>query len=172
MARKTSRKSARVPRKAAASRIAAKAAGPHRAAARSPERASASERIDRRIAELGDWRGERLAAIRRLIHEIDPEVVEEWKWLGSPAWSHEGVYVVANAHKDKVKLTFSHGAELPDPEGLFNATLKGSKWRALDLREGDELDETALGALLREAVAYNVEHSKPRSKASRTPFLK
>jgi hypothetical protein len=128
---------------------------------------SASKRIDKKIADLDDWRGERLAEIRTLIHEVDPEVVEEWKWMGSPVWSHEGMYALANAHKDKVKLTFFHGAELPDPKKLFNAGRDGNKWRAIDFREGDKIDETALKALLREAVAYNTKHSVPKSKGSR-----
>ena len=127
---------------------------------------SASKRIDERIAELGDWRGERLAEIRSLIHEIDPEVVEEWKWMGTPVWSHDGMYALANAHKDKVKLTFHHGARLPDPKKLFNAGLGGSKWRAIDFREGDRIDTPALKALLREAVAYNTTHSVPKSRGS------
>jgi hypothetical protein len=138
-----------------------------KAAAKSSSPTSASKRIDASIAGLGDWRGERLAAIRKLIHEVDPEVVEEWKWMGTPVWSHEGMYALANAHKDKVKLTFFHGAKLPDPRKLFNAGLGGNKWRAIDFREGDELDKAALKALLREAVAYNTEHSVPRSKGSR-----
>jgi hypothetical protein len=128
---------------------------------------SASERIDEMIADLGDWRGERLAEIRKLIREVDPEVVEDWKWMGTPVWSHAGMYALANAHKDKVKLTFFHGAELRDPKKLFNAGLEGNKWRAIDLREGDKLDKTALKALLREAVAYNTKHSVPKSKGSR-----
>jgi hypothetical protein len=128
---------------------------------------SASRRIDRMIADLGDWRGERLAEIRALIHEADREVSEDWKWMGTPVWSHEGMYALANAHKDKVKLTFFHGAELPDPSGLFNASLDGNKWRAIDFREGDRIDRTALTALLREAVAYNAEHPVPRGRGSR-----
>ncbi|HSJ65510.1 MAG TPA: DUF1801 domain-containing protein [Gemmatimonadaceae bacterium] len=128
---------------------------------------SASRRIDERIAQLGDWRGARLAEIRRLIHEVDPEVIEEWKWMGTPVWSHDGMYALANAHADKVKLTFFHGAELPDPRKLFNAGLGGKKWRAIDCREGDRIDETALAALLREAVAYNRTHSVPKSRGSR-----
>jgi hypothetical protein len=128
---------------------------------------SASRRIDKKIADLGDWRGERLAEIRKLIHEVDPEVVEEWKWMGTPVWSHEGMYAVANAHKDKVKLTFFHGAKLPDPRKLFNAGLDGNKWRAIDFREGDKLDTTALKTLLREAVVYNATHSVPKSRGSR-----
>jgi len=126
-----------------------------------------SQQIDKMIADLGDWRGERLAAIRKLIHEADPEVVEDWKWMGTPVWSHEGMYALANAHKGKVKLTFFHGAQLPDPGRLFNAGLDGNKWRAIDLREGDEIDGAALKALLREAVAYNSRHSVPQSKGSR-----
>jgi hypothetical protein len=128
---------------------------------------SASKRIDRMIADLGDWRGERLAEIRKLIHEVDPEVVEEWKWMGTPVWSHEGMYALANAHKDKVKLSFFHGAELPDPGKLFNAGRAGNKWRAIDFREGDKMDRTALKALLHEAVAYNTRHSVPKSRGSR-----
>ena len=124
-------------------------------AAESSEGLSASERIDAVIAGLGDWRGERLAEIRRLIHEADAEVVEEWKWMGSPVFSHDGIFVVANAHKEKVKLTFAHGAQLADRNGLFNAGLGGKKWRAIDLFEGDELDGVAFKELVREAVVYN-----------------
>lgn len=116
---------------------------------------SASKKIDKKIAELGDWRGERLTEIRRLIHEVAPDVVEEWKWMGSPTWSHNGVIAVGNAHKDKVKLTFAHGAALADPKKLFNATLGGGTWRAIDFRERDKINKTALKALLREAIAYN-----------------
>ena len=138
-----------------------------KAAAKKTANASASKRIDQRIADLGDWRGERLAEIRKLIHEVDPAVIEEWKWMGTPVWSHEGMYALANAHKDKVKLTFFHGAQLPDPKKLFNAGLAGGKWRAIDLREGDRIDKAGLKALLREAVAYNTTHSVPKSKGSR-----
>ena len=126
--------------------------------AEASEELSASERIDAAIAGLGDWRGERLAEIRRLIHDADPEVVEEWKWMGSPVFSHDGIFVVANAHKEKVKLTFAHGAQLADRNGLFNAGLGGKKWRAIDLCEGDELDGAAFNELVREAVDYNREH--------------
>ena len=180
MAGKTSQKSAKVAKKAAKAphrakparrgprtRVAAKAAKPRKAVATSSADMSASKRIDKKIADLGDWRGERLAEIRTLIHEVDPEVVEEWKWMGSPVWSHEGMYALANAHKDKVKLTFHHGAQLPDPKKLFNAGLDGNKWRAIDFREGDNIDKTALTALLREAVAYNTKHSVPKGKGSR-----
>jgi len=168
MASKTSQKSAKVANKAAPrERVVAKTAKPRKAVATSSDQLSASERIDKRIAELGDWRGERLAEIRTLIHEADREVVEEWKWMGSPVWSHAGMYALANAHKDKVKLTFFHGAELSDPNKLFNAGRGGNTWRAIDFREGDRIDETALKALLREAVAYNTTHSVPKSKGSR-----
>ncbi len=129
---------------------------------------SASERIDRRIASLGDWRGERLAELRALIHAVDPQVIEEWKWMGTPVWSHDGMYVLANPHKDKVKLTFFHGARLSDPGKLFNAGLGGGKWRAIDFREDDRIDKVALKALLREAIAYNTTHNVPKSKGSRT----
>ncbi len=167
MAGKKSKKSAKVAKKAAAKRVAAKAAKPRKAVAKSSDPMSASKRIDKSIADLGDWRGERLAEIRKLVHEVDPEVVEEWKWMGTPVWSHEGMYALANAHKDKVKLSFFHGAELPDPKKLFNAGVGGNKWRAIDFREGDKMDKTALEALLREAVAYNSKHSVPKSKGSR-----
>ena len=160
-------KSAKIAKKPAAKRVAAKAAKPRKAVATSSAHMSASERIDKRIADLADWRGERLAEIRALIHQVDPEVVEEWKWMGSPVWSHQGMYALANAHKDKVKLTFFHGAKLPDPKKLFNAGRGGNTWRAIDFREGDRIDKAALEALLREAVAYNTTHSVPRSKGSR-----
>jgi hypothetical protein len=127
----------------------------------------ASERIDKEIADLGDWRGQRLAEIRQLIHEVDPAVVEEWKWMGTPVWSHEGMYALANAHKHKVKLTFFHGAKLPDPKKLFNASVDGNKWRAIDFGEGDKIDKAALKALLRAAVTYNEHHAVPKSKGSR-----
>jgi len=128
---------------------------------------SASKRIDKEIADLGDWRGERLAKIRKLIHKVDPQVVEDWKWMGTPVWSHDGMYALANAHKGKVKLTFFHGAQLSDPKNLFNSMLEGNKWRAIDIFEGDRLDEEALMALLKDAVAYNGKHSVPKSKGSR-----
>ena len=108
-----------------------------------------------------------MAELRTLIHEVDPDVVEEWKWMGSPVWSHEGMFALANAHKDKVKLTFFHGAELPDPKKLLNTGFGGNTWRAIDFREGDTIDQTALKALLYEAVAYNITHSVPKSKGSR-----
>jgi len=136
-----------------------------------PGATGAAGRIDEMIGRLGDWRGERLAEFRALVHRVDPEVIEEWKWMGTPVWSHDGMYVLANAHKDKVKLTFFHGAQLPDPDRLFNAGLDGNKWRAIDLRAGDRIDRTALAALLRSAVAYNATHAVPRSKGSRAALL-
>jgi hypothetical protein len=150
--------------KKSAARQVATASKPGKAVARSTDHMSASRRIDEKIADLGDWRGERLAEIRKLIHEVDPEVVEEWKWMGTPVWSHGGMYALANAHKDKVKLTFVHGAQLRDPGKLFNAGLAGKKWRAIDFREGDKLDKPALEALVSEAVAYNTRHSALKNK--------
>jgi hypothetical protein len=148
-------------------RRAAKAARPRKATAKSPGAMSAAKRIDKLIAETGGWRGDRLAEIRALIREVDPDVIEEWKWMGTPVWSHNGMYALANPHKDKVKLTFFHGARLPDPKRLFNAGLGGNKWRAIDFRDGDKLDRTALATLLREALAFNTTHSVPKSKGSR-----
>ena len=132
---------------------------------------TAQKKIDQLIAKVGGWRGERLAELRALIHEVDPDVVEEWKWMGTPVWSHDGMYVLANPHKDKVKLQFFHGAQLSDPRKLFNAGLGGGKWRAIDFREGDKINKPALKALLREAIKYNKAHSVPKSKGSRRSLL-
>lgn len=115
---------------------------------------SASELIDRRIAALGDWRGEMLSQLRALIKEADPEVVEEWKW-GNPVWSHDGLICTGEAYKSAVKTTFAKGAFLPDPSGLFNSSLDGKVRRAIDFRAGDKLDKKALKALIRAAVALN-----------------
>lgn len=128
--------------------------------------ADTSARIDKAIADLADWRGEKLAEIRELIHEVDPEVIEDWKWMGTPVWSHDGMYALANAHKNKVKLTFQHGAHLPDPDNLFNAGLGGNKWRAIDFFEGDKIDKRALETLLRAAIDYNRTHSVAKSRGS------
>jgi len=125
---------------------------------------SPSKLIDKRIAELSDWRGKMLANLRKIIHEADPEVVEEWKWMGSPCWSHAGLISVANAHKDKVKLTFSRGASLPDPDKLFNAGLGGNKWRAIDFHEGDRINERALKNLVSAAVVHNLTGSAKKKK--------
>jgi len=126
---------------------------------------SASALIDELIKELGDWRGKTLAKVREIIHEADPEIVEEWKWMGSPVWSHDGIIAVGNAHKDKVKLTFSHGAILPDPDKLFNAGLEGNAWRAIDFFEGDEINERALKNLVRAGVDYNEIKLKRKAPA-------
>jgi hypothetical protein len=114
-----------------------------------------SRLIDARIAELGDWRGDTLARVRDLIKRADPDVVEEWKWRGVPVWSHAGIICTGETYKSVVKLTFAKGASLADPTGRFNASLDGNTRRAIDLREGDELDEAALKALVRAAVALN-----------------
>ena len=124
---------------------------------------SPSKRIDELIAGLTDWRGKTLASIRKSILQADREIEEEWKWMGSPVWSHNGIIAVANSHKDKVKLTFSHGASLADPDKLFNAGLAGNAWRAIDLFEGDKIDERALKNLVRAAVRYNQSKLKRKS---------
>lgn len=115
----------------------------------------ASRLIDARIAELGDWRGEALARVRALIHAADPQVVETWKWRGVPVWEHAGILCTGETYKAAVKLTFAKGASLPDPAGLFNASLDGNARRAIDIREGEAPDEAAFTALIREAVKLN-----------------
>ena len=127
---------------------------------------SASVLIDELIAELTDWRGKTFASIRKSILEADPGIIEEWKWMGSPVWSRAGMIAVGNAHKDKVKLTFSHGASLPDPDNSFNAGLRGNAWRAIDLFEGDKIKERALKNLVCAAVEYNQTKSKRKAPAS------
>ena len=114
---------------------------------------SPSQLIDARIAELGDWRGETLARIRALVKEADPEVVEEWKWRGTPVWSHDGIICTGETYKKVVKMTFFKGASLEDPSGLFNSSLEGNTRRAIDIGEGEAIDEEALKALIRAAVA-------------------
>jgi hypothetical protein len=121
----------------------------------SPDGRSPSQLIDGRIEELGDWRGETLARIRALIKEADPDVVEEWKWRGVPTWYHDGIISTGETYKAVVKMTFAKGASLEDPSGLFNSSLEGSTRRAIDFHEGEEIDEQALKALIREAVALN-----------------
>ena len=116
---------------------------------------SPSRLIDARIKELGDWRGEMLARVRMLIKQADPDVVEEWKWRGVPVWEHDGIICTGETYKAVVKMTFAKGASLEDPSGLFNSSLEGNTRRAIDFREGDELDEEALKALIRAAVALN-----------------
>jgi len=124
---------------------------------------SPSQLIDARIKDLGDWRGETLARIRRLIQQADPEVVEEWKWRGVPVWSHAGIICTGETYKNAVKMTFAKGAALEDPSGLFNSSLEGGTRRAIDLHEGDKIDEAALQALIRAAVALNtsVQAARP-----------
>jgi hypothetical protein len=125
-----------------------------------------SELIDGRIAELGDWRGDTLAKVRKAIHAADPDVVEDWKWRGVPTWEHAGIICTGETYKDYVKLTFAKGASLPDPDGIFNASLEGNARRAIDIREGDTLNEKALKALIKAAVALNESKpAKPRKKA-------
>ena len=121
--------------------------------------ASPSELIDARIEELSDWRGETLARVRALIRQADPEAVEEWKWRGVPVWSHGGILCTGETYKALVKLTFARGAALDNPKGLFNSSLEGSTRRAIDIREGDRIDEAALMALIRAAAALNLERT-------------
>jgi len=135
-----------------------------------------SERIDQLIAKLTDWRSKTLAGIRKSILEADPEMIEEWKWMGTPVWSRDGIIAVATVLKDKVKLTFAQGASLPDPDKLFNAGLGGNRWRAIDFFEGDKINERALKNLARAAVALNLKGKnkpKPKPKSKRTsPLLR
>jgi hypothetical protein len=119
------------------------------------EEKSPSQLIDERIEELGDWRGETLARLRALIHEADPEVTEDWKWRGVPTWYHDGLLCTGETYKKVVKVTFAKGASLEDPSGLFNSSLEGNTRRAIDFHEGEEIDEEAFKALVREAVALN-----------------
>jgi hypothetical protein len=136
---------------------------------------SPSRLIDARIEELSDWRGETLARVRRLIKQADPDVVEEWKWRGVPVWSHAGIICTGETYKNVVKMTFAKGASLEDPSGLFNASLDGNTRRAIDVHEGDRIDETALTALIRAAVALNMSvraaarpvRSRKRPKSSK-----
>src|SRR6478672_5727429 len=128
---------------------------PMKAATTANAEASASQLIDARIKELNDWRGETLAHVRRLIKEADPEVVEEWKWRSVPVWSHAGILCTGETYKNTVKMTFAKGAALPDPSGLFNSSLEGNTRRAIDFQEGDKINEKALKALIRAAVALN-----------------
>jgi hypothetical protein len=131
---------------------------------------SASALIDQKIKALGDWRGKTLAKVRELIHEADPEIVEEWKWRGTPVWSHGDIVCTGETYKHVVKLTFAKGAALKDPSGLFNASLDGNVRRAIDLHEGDEVDEAALKGLIRAAVALNFKgqsQPKPRRASSK-----
>lgn len=130
----------------------------------SPEGQSASALIDRRIVELGDWRGATLSRMRKLIKEADPDVVEEWKWMGTPTWSHDGIICTGESYKSVVKLTFLKGASLKDPAKLFNSSLDGNARRAIDVHEGEEVDAGAFKALIRAAVALNTSSAKVRPR--------
>ena len=130
----------------------------------SKEDRSPSKLIDRRIAELGDWRGETLSRMRTLIKEADPDVVEEWKWMGTPVWSHDGIICTGESYKSVVKLTFAKGAALADPAKLFNSSLEGNVRRAIDIREKEKVDARAFKALVRAAVALNTSKAKSKRK--------
>ena len=125
---------------------------------------SASETISKRIAELGDWRGEMLSKVRKLIHEVDPDVEEGWKWMGTPTWEHDGIICTGESYKSVVKLTFAKGASLEDPAKLFNSSLEGNTRRAIDIHKGEKVDAVAFKTLIRAAVALNTsgEKAKPR----------
>jgi hypothetical protein len=125
----------------------------------------AAASIDEKIKQLGDWRGKTLAKVRTLIHQADPDIVEEWKWRGTPVFSHSGIVCTGETYKNAVKLTFAKGASLPDPSGLLNSSLDGNVRRAIDIHEGDAIDEPALKALIRAAVALNLQaRNKPKSR--------
>ena len=129
-----------------------------------------SEKIDKLIAGIADWRGKTFATVRKIILEADPGIAEEWKWMGSPVWEKGGIIAVANAHKGKVKLTFDKGAHIADPKKLFNAGLEGNQRRAVDFREGDKVDAAGLKALVRAAIAHN--QAKLKTKTKKTPARK
>jgi hypothetical protein len=129
---------------------------------------SASALIDQRIKELPDWRGKTLAKVRKIIHEADPEIIEEWKWMGTPVWSHAGIVCTGETYKQVVKMTFAKGAALEDPSHLFNSSLEGNVRRAIDIREGEKINEAALKDLIQAAVALNLvgkSKAKPKPKA-------
>jgi len=128
---------------------------------------SASDLIDARIRELDDWRGEMLARLRALVKEADPDVVEEWKWRGTPVWAHDGIICTGETYKNVVKMTFAKGASLEDPSGLFNSSLEGNVRRAIDFHEGDKIDEAALKALVRAAVALNTSKRGDAKRSGR-----
>ncbi|MGZ6089909.1 MAG: DUF1801 domain-containing protein [Polyangiales bacterium] len=133
----------------------------------SQEGESASQRISKRIAELDDWRGETLGRIRALIKEADPDILEEWKWMGTPVWSHDGIVCTGESYKQVVKMTFAKGASLKDPSGLFNSSLDGNVRRAIDIHEGETIDAPALKALIRAAVALNTSGKKKAAPSRR-----
>ena len=129
---------------------------------------SASALISKRIADLGDWRGETLSQVRKLIKDADPDVVEEWKWMGTPVWSHDGIICTGESYKQVVKLTFAKGASLTDPSKLFNSSLDGNVRRAIDIRENEDVNATAFKALIREAVALNSARKKKPTRNARS----
>jgi hypothetical protein len=163
MALKTSKSSAKVAKKTVATRTAAK---PAQRASGKPQAAQAdgdaSRLIDQRIRDLGDWRGETLARMRALILEADPAMIEEWKWMGTPVWSHNGIVCTGESYKKVVKLTFAKGASLPDPSRLFNSSLEGNMRRAIDIPEGVKIDAGAFKTLIKAAVAHNGLAKKKR----------
>jgi hypothetical protein len=130
---------------------------------------AASRNITHKIAELGDWRGETLAWVRQLIHDADPDIVEEWKWMGTPVWSHDGIVCTGETYKQVVKLTFARGASLKDPKQLFNSSLEGNTRRAIDIREGERPGEAAFRALVRSAVAANTAERARRDASKKSP---
>lgn len=133
----------------------------------SAEGQPASELIDKKVAELGDWRGETLSRMRKLIKAADPTVVEEWKWMGTPVWSHDGIICTGESYKEKVKLTFAKGATLTDPAKLFNSSLDGNTRRAIDIHEGEAVDAGAFKALIRAAIALNTSGAKAKPKRAK-----
>ena len=141
-----------------------KAVTAKKAGAKDAKDPSPSKMIDGRIKELGDWRGEMLARVRGLIKEADPDVVEEWKWRGVPVWEHDGIICTGETYKEVVKMTFAKGAALADPAGLFNSSLEGNVRRAIDIREGEKINEKALKALIRAAIELNASKKKPAKK--------
>ena len=165
-ARKSATKPAKKPTKKPANKPvkkpAKKPASKKPAAAKAAATGSPSQRIDARIAELGDWRGEMLGRIRTLIKQAVPDVVEEWKWMGTPVWSHDGIICTGESYKSVVKLTFAKGASLDDPAKLFNASLDGNTRRAIDIHEGEDVDAVAFKALVRRAIALNESQRKAR----------
>ncbi len=166
MSEAKSKSAANAGKKTTTRNSAAKQTKPRAQTASGDDRSGAVERIDQYILDAGGWKGAMLAEIRELIHEVDPDVIEEWKWMGTPVWSHEGMYANANAFKDKVKLTLHYGAKLSDPDNLLNSSLNGNQRRAIDWFEGDKIERRALKALLREAIAFNETHSVPKSRGS------
>jgi hypothetical protein len=170
MADKASVKSAKTPKKTAPASPPRKAAKPVLLGAAEGKGDSPSRRIDARIKEFGDWRGETLARIRGLIKQADPDVIEEWKWRGVPVWSHAGIICTGETYKEVVKMTFAKGAALADLGGLFNSSLEGNTRRAIDIRAGDKIDEKALKALIRAAVALNTTpRARPAAAAKKRP---